>query len=114
MVNNSNENQIRILVENWAQAVREKAMYGAVAHHSYDVVMFDVPPPLQSRGIEAYRRTWELFFENDFDDEASFELVDLDITAGDTVAFCHALLRIGGSEEPQGRLTIGLQKVQGE
>ena len=27
-------------------------------------VMFDVPLPLQSRGTEEYRKTWELFFAN--------------------------------------------------
>jgi uncharacterized protein (TIGR02246 family) len=114
MENNSNETQIRTLVENWANAVSARDMEGVLAHHTDDVVMFDVPPPLESKGIEAYKKTWELFFENNSDDEASFELVDSDITAGDTVAFCHALLRIGGSREPQGRLTIGLQKVRGE
>jgi hypothetical protein len=24
--------------------------------------MFDVPPPMQSKGIEAYRKSWDLFF----------------------------------------------------
>jgi len=24
--------------------------------------MFDVPPPFQSKGIEGYKKTWELFF----------------------------------------------------
>src|SRR5919106_3173844 len=114
MTDNANQSQVRQVIENWAKAVRDGDMDGILARHTDDVVMFDVPPPLQSRGIEAYKRTWDLFFKNNFGDEASFELVDLDITAGDTVAFCHALLRIGGSTEPQGRLTIGLQKVRGE
>ena len=26
------------------------------------MVMFDVPPPLQCKGIEAYERTWGLMF----------------------------------------------------
>lgn len=24
--------------------------------------MFDLPPPLQCKGIEAYEQTWDLFF----------------------------------------------------
>jgi hypothetical protein len=33
-----------------------------LAHHERDIVMFDLPPPLQCRGIEAYKQTWDLFF----------------------------------------------------
>ena len=56
-----NESQIRELVENWARAVRNEDMDGVLAHHADDIVMFDVPPPLQSKGIDAYKKTWELF-----------------------------------------------------
>ena len=31
---------------------------------SIDIVMFDVPAPLQAKGIEEYKNTWELFFDN--------------------------------------------------
>lgn len=50
---------------------------------------------------------------------ASFEIVSLDVTAGDDVAFAHALLRCGTQEElnkdPDNRLrlTIGLRKERG-
>ena len=59
----SNETQIRKLVENWAKAVREGNMQGVLAHHTDDVVMFDVPPPLQLKEPVAYKKTWDLFFE---------------------------------------------------
>ena len=48
-----------------------------------------------------------------------FEIVSLDVTAGDDVAFAHALLRCGTPEELAGqpgarlRLTIGLRKEDG-
>jgi ketosteroid isomerase-like protein len=44
----------------------------------------------------AYKKTWDLFFEYSPGGEGSFDLVELKITAGETIAFCHALLRIGG------------------
>jgi ketosteroid isomerase-like protein len=114
MTNVSNESQIRQVVESWAKAVRYGDMDGILARHTKDLVMFDVPPPLQSKGIEAYKKTWDLFFQYSPGGEGSFNLEELKITAGDTVAFCHALLRIGGGEAPECRLTIGLQKVAGE
>jgi len=33
-----------------------------VAHHEPDMVMFDLPPPLQCKGIKAYEQTWDLLF----------------------------------------------------
>jgi ketosteroid isomerase-like protein len=56
MPDTNNENQIRTLVENWAAAVRARDIEGAVAHHTDDIVMFDVPLPLQSRGLADYGR----------------------------------------------------------
>ena len=70
------------------------------------------------RGIEAYRDTWPPFFQWQRQG-ASFEIVSLDVTAGDDVAFAHALLRCGTPEELKQdparrlRLTIGLRKQGG-
>jgi uncharacterized protein (TIGR02246 family) len=113
------EERIRALIERWAKAVHEGDMDGVLADHSSDIVMFDVPPPNDGvRGIEAYRATWPPFFEWQRQ-RAIFEIVSLDITAGDEVAFAHALLRCGTQEElaenPENRLrlSIGLRKQRG-
>jgi uncharacterized protein (TIGR02246 family) len=104
------EAAIRRLVESWAKAVRAKDIDGAVANHTDDVVMFDVPMPLQWRGIADYRKTWDLFFAHNSGGPGSFDLTELRITAGETVAFCHAILKIFDSSA---RLTMGLRKVKG-
>ena len=111
MPDTSNEEQVRTLMENWAAAVRSKDKEGALAHHADDVVMFDVPLPQQSCGMDEYRKTWELFFANNRGGPGSFELTDVHITAGDTVAYCHALLKIFDSTA---RLTMGLRKERGQ
>jgi ketosteroid isomerase-like protein len=64
MPDTTNEEQMRTLVENWAAAVRAINIEGAVAHDTDDIVMFDVPLPVHSRGISEYSETWELFFAN--------------------------------------------------
>lgn len=107
-----NSAEIQKLIEDWAQATRDGDLEGILKNHSSDVVMFDVPMPLQNIGLDAYKKTWDLFFQYSQGGEGSFDLVDLKITSSDTVAFCHALLRIGRSE-PECRLTIGLQKISG-
>jgi uncharacterized protein (TIGR02246 family) len=105
------ETEIRAIVENWAKAVRQQDMDRVLAHHTDDVLMFDVPEPLQSKGIEEYRKTWELFFDNSPGGEGSFDVTELQITAGETVAFCHALVKIFDSTV---RVTIGLRKEGGQ
>jgi ketosteroid isomerase-like protein len=94
----TDEAVIRELVENWARAVRAKDLDGILANHSTDMLMFDVPPPVQSRGIEPYRKTWDLFFSWS-DDPVVFDIKDIDITAGIDVAFVAALMRCAGTEK---------------
>jgi uncharacterized protein (TIGR02246 family) len=110
---------IRRLIEDWASAVRARNIGGVLLHHTDDVVMFDVPPPVAVRGIAAYRETWPPFFDWQEKGDGTFEIAELDVTAGDTVAFATALLRCGSKEElakdsaPRLRLTIGLRKIDG-
>jgi ketosteroid isomerase-like protein len=110
------EAAIRELVENWAQAVRTKNLDGILINHSPEMLMFDVPPPVQFRGIEAYKRTWDRFFSW-FRDSGVFDITEMNITAGEDVAFVAALMRCAGTEangertELEFRLTIGLRKI---
>ena len=57
----SNESEIRNLIESWAKAVRAKEIDDVLAHHTSDMVMFDVPPPVVVKGIDAYRETCRSF-----------------------------------------------------
>src|ERR687895_1202546 len=111
--------QIRTLIERWADAVHSGDMDGVLADHADDIVMFDVPPPYDGvRGIDAYRETWPPFFEWQRRG-ASFEIESLDVTAGEDVAYAFALLRCGTQQELEEnpanrlRLTLGLRKEQG-
>lgn len=69
------------------------------------------------RGISGYRETWTPFLEALSEVPAAFDIIELQITAGNTVELATALLRCGSMEEltkdraPQLRLTIGLRKV---
>jgi len=114
----TSEAAIRALIERWATAVHAGDLDGVLEDHSEDIQMFDVPPPSEVRGIEAYRETWPSFFEWQ-ERGAVFEIVSLDVTAGDEVAFATALLRCGTEEElstePDNRLrlTVGLRREGG-
>ncbi len=113
------EQEIRDLIRRWAEAVHGGDLDAVLVDHADDIVMFDVPPPDDGvRGIDAYRETWPPFFEWQRSG-ASFEIVSLEVTAGEDVAFAWALLRCGTADELQRdpgnrlRLTIGLRKENG-
>src|SRR4030088_1095694 len=113
------ESAIRDLVENWAKSVRTRNLDGILANHSPEILMFDVPPPIQSNGIQAYKKTWDLFFSSS-PDPAVFDITEMNITAGEDVAFVTALMRCVVTEvnrekfDLDFRLTIGLRKIAGQ
>lgn len=55
----TDKQQIKQLLDNWAGAIRANDIPGILAHHSSDILMFDVVEPFQSKGLDAYRATWE-------------------------------------------------------
>lgn len=113
------EATIRALIERWVAAVDRGDLEGAVRDRTADVVMFDVPPPQDgARGATAYRATWPPFLAFQAGG-ATFELVELAVTAGDDVAWAFALLRCGTPEDLAARpdrrlrLTLGLRREDG-
>jgi uncharacterized protein (TIGR02246 family) len=113
------ESEIRTLIQRWADAVHAGDLDTVVADHADDIVMFDVPPPDDGlHGIDAYREVWPPFFEWQLGG-ASFEIVELNVTAGADVAFAWALLRCGTPDELEAdpanrlRLSLGLRNEGG-
>ena len=52
----TDEAEIRDLVESWARAVRTKNLDGIMANHSPEILMFDVPPLVQSKELTLTKR----------------------------------------------------------
>jgi len=81
--------------------------------------MFDVPPPFESRGIEEYKKTWDLFFSSQRE-PIKFNIQHMDIVAGSDVAFVSAVMQCEETDETgewinlDFRLTIGLKKINGD
>jgi ketosteroid isomerase-like protein len=113
------EAQIRDRIDNWAKAVRAKDVNGVMSHYASDILTFDLAPPLEYKGANAYRKNWEAWFPT-FRGPIGYEIRDLRITASDDIAFCHSLNRISGTrtngEETDVwvRATVGLRKINGK
>jgi ketosteroid isomerase-like protein len=110
---------IRKQIEEWAEAVRAKEIGRITAGHSDNILLFDVVEPLQLRGIDAYKASWEKQFFPWYGEDGTFELHDLEVHAGVTAAFCTSLITCSGTENGKKvqftiRLTVGLEKVNGK
>jgi ketosteroid isomerase-like protein len=113
----SDETELRELLARWAKAVRDENLAGIRADHDPDMLMFDVPPPFLSRGLDAYMATWPTFFKWQAK-PVEFDFHDVEITAGQDVAFATAIGRCGDTSsgkkvDLEFRLTIGFRKLNG-
>ena len=114
----NDEVDIQALIERWAKAVREENRAGIRADHDSEMLLFDVPPPFLSRGLEAYMATWETFLSWS-EKPVAFDFHDVKITSGKDVAFATAIGRCAGvdpnskREELEFRLTMCFRKIDG-
>jgi len=106
------------LIERWSKGVRDQDRAAIRQDHDADILMFDVPPPFQSRGIDEYIATWDTFFSF-AEKPVRFDFTNIEITAGVEVAFatavghCVTIGRDGRREPLDFRLTMGLRKIDG-
>ena len=115
----SEDAEIRKLIADRAQAIRERDAPRAVGFYADDIVNFDLAPPLAYRGREAtdpaelqdWFDSWTSPIELDFD--------RLVVCAADEVAFAHGLMRMRGTRTDDSRtdvwarLTLGFAKRGG-
>ncbi len=92
---NKDETQIQQLIDGWVKALRAKDIEGVMSHYAPDILLFDIAPPLQYKGTDAYRKNWEEWFAT-WEGQIGYEIRDLSITVGDGIAFSHSLNRIHG------------------
>ncbi len=91
-----NEVAIRELIDRLVRAARAKDINGVMSAYAPELVAFDVVPPLQYVGAEAFVKPWRELFDL-YQDPIHYEIRELSITAGDDVAFSHSLNRINGT-----------------
>lgn len=92
------EARIRELMDHWTDAVNRKDIDAVMACYTDDVVAFDMIPPLQLVGNDAYRKNWQLGFEM-CEGNGTFETSDLRITISGDAAFCHRLNHMTGTDK---------------
>ncbi len=117
----NNDAEIRQVLDRWGKAFRAKDLDAVMAVYAPGdaTVAYDILPPLQRVGRDAYRKNYEEFFAQ-YDGPIDYELRDLRIVAGNDVAFLHSVERISGilkngqKSEVWIRATSGLLKINGK
>jgi uncharacterized protein (TIGR02246 family) len=89
----SDEAQIRQQIDSFVKAFRARDVNLMMSLYAPEFISFDIVPPLQYVGRDAYRKVWEETFAL-FRDPIDIEIRDLNIITGNDVAFSHQLLRL--------------------
>jgi len=94
----NNEAEVRQLLDRWAKAFRAKDLNGIMSIYEpgQALVSYDIVPPLQYTGFEAYKQDYPEFLDQ-FQGPIDIEYRDLKIIASDTVAFSRGLERMTGT-----------------
>jgi PhnB protein len=110
--------EIRRMIDAHAAGVHDRDVDAASRHADPDILVYDLAPPLRTRGSDTYRKNLAEWFPT-WDGPIGSEMRELEITAGDDVAFATCLNRISGvkrgGEEVSVwvRTTLGLRRVGG-
>ena len=92
------EAAIRALIDRWTKAAHEKNVDGVMSIYQRgpSLVAYDLVPPLQYKGWDAYRDDYKAFFDQ-YDGPIEFEFRDLVIAADATFGYSHELQRVSGT-----------------
>lgn len=114
------EAAIRALEERFAAAFNAGDVGAMMKHYIPDqsLVVFDIVPPRQHSGADAYRKAWEGFFAH-FSTTPKIAIYDLGITVNGDLGFSHSIQHVTGTDM-QGhtvdrtvRVTDGYRKIGG-
>lgn len=92
----NDEAEIRSVIDSWVEALRVKNVDAIMSLYAPDILLFDILPPLEHKGQDAYRKIWDMCFPS-FRGPINCEIRDLRITAGDGAAYSHGLYHFSGT-----------------
>jgi uncharacterized protein (TIGR02246 family) len=119
---NKDEQEIRALEERFAAAFRAKDVAAIMKVYApgSELFVFDVIPPRQYVGFDAYKKDFEDFFAAFPGPVDKFEVQDLSIVTDDKLAFSHSIqpgimtAKDGSKVNLVVRVTDGYRKINGK
>jgi uncharacterized protein (TIGR02246 family) len=96
-VDDNETKEIRGWLDRWVKAFKTKDIDSIMALYADDVVAYDVVPPLQYIGKQAYRGDYQQFFSQYEDNNLNVELRDVHVGATGDLGYATALELISGT-----------------
>lgn len=90
------ETEIRQQIKHLEEAIHDADLEEIMSCYAPNVVAFDMMPPLQFSGKDAYRKSWEMAVEG-AGSGSILKMHDISITASDDVGFSHCLCHCTGT-----------------
>ena len=122
MNNENEETHIKDLLNRQVSAIRERNITEATKNYAPDVLIYDVVGPLahpKGQGsVKDRLQQWFSSFQEGV--KIEFELVDVSVSAGDSLAFSHSFNHVraplakGGALDMYWRETLNWEKKDGE
>jgi uncharacterized protein (TIGR02246 family) len=109
---------IRAVIDAITKAVRTNDVETFLSHCAPDIVVFDLPAPLEQKGLEAIRRGWGIALGS-FEGPIEYEVDHLDVQVSGDVAWSRSLAHFGGTSKEgkhfihRLRSTLGFRKIGG-
>jgi ketosteroid isomerase-like protein len=95
----TSEQQIREILAGWSVAIEAKDLSRVMAIYAPHIRSFDAIQKLQFRGVEVYRAHWENCMSHCGGGPSVFQMAQLEVEANADLAFSHALIQCGGTNE---------------
>ncbi len=114
----SADQEIRAVIDERVSAVRAKASAPLVDRQADDIVIFDVLPPLLTRGGDAVVEQTRAWFDA-YASDIAYDVEEVEIHADADVAFCSFVYHVGGTltsgdaVDMWVRATLGLRRTDG-
>jgi ketosteroid isomerase-like protein len=117
----SDQREINALFGRWQKAFEAKDVNGVMSMYAPGAALtsYDIVPPLQYKGADAYRKDYEELFAQ-FDGPLHVELRDGHLETGRDIAFAYGLERMTGKLKDGSpvdtwmRYTEGLKRIDGQ
>lgn len=108
---NNDENAIRQLVQQWADATSNSNLDAVMALYTPDVLAFDALGALQHKGTEAYRKHWEMCMSfMPPGGNMIMEPHEVAVNLGGDIAFVHYVARCGCTDD-KGEEQVGWMRA---
>lgn len=102
------EEEIRDFMNRFAQAFSSRNLDEIMSFYSPDVVAFDITPPLQYKGANEFRKSWQQFVEMTVD-PVKYDVEDVNITTSGDLGVSYCISHMTGATKSGEKMDVWMR-----